>query len=219
MGSKETILKLLKSRVGREVTRAEIIKAARVSEWPRRVRDLRQEGWPIERTPKGYRLLALERRTDLRLDTLAISQKLRYKIIQAANGTCQSCGAKVSEGARLVVDHKTPRAWGGKTEEGNLWAICSVCNQGKRDFFSDQNAHIMREVMAHESGKERILALFRACVGKKIDKAQLMLVARISEWARRVRELRDEGWNIVSFNEDRSLKPGEYVLKSDKKKG
>jgi hypothetical protein len=108
--------------------------------------------------------------------------------------------------------------WGGTTEESNLWAVCEQCNQGKRDFFSDQNAALMRKVMAESSAKGRILALFKSCVGKKIDKSQLMVVSRISEWARRVRELRDEGWDIVSFNEDSSLKPGEYVLRSENKR-
>jgi len=43
----------------------------------------------------------------------------------------------------------------------------------------------------------------------------LIEVAKISDWARRVRELRDEfGWKISSFNDRSDLKPGEYVLES-----
>ena len=32
------------------------------------------------------------------------------------------------------------------------------------------------------------------------------------EWGRRLRELREEGWNIKSHNDRSDLKPGEYVL-------
>ena len=219
MSARDSVLKLLKANVGHEVTREQIIDAAKISEWPRRIRELRQEGWRINATKKGYVLESLTRLSKDRLDTKGISQKLRYKIIQQANGACRSCGAKVSEGAVLVVDHKIPRDWGGTTTDENLWAICTKCNQGKRNFYSDQNAEAMRRVMAEGSAKDRILAFFRAMVGKKVDKDQLMLVARISEWARRVRELRGEGWDIVSNNEDDKLKPGEYVLRSAQKRG
>lgn len=219
MSARSAVLKLLKDNVGREVTRKQIVTAAKISDWARRIRELRQEGWRIRPTKNGYILRSLTRLPKDRLDTTGISQKLRYKIIQEANGACRSCGAKVSEGVVLVVDHKIPRAWGGKTTDDNLWAICTKCNQGKRNFYSDQDAEAMRRVMAEGSAKDRILAFFKAMVGKKVDKDQLMLVARISEWARRVRELRDEGWDIVSNNEDSKLRPGEYVLRSLTQRG
>ena len=38
----------------------------------------------------------------------------------------------------------------------------------------------------------------------------------VTEWARRIRELRnDEGWSIVTHNDDGALKPGEYKLVSE----
>lgn len=37
-----------------------------------------------------------------------------------------------------------------------------------------------------------------------------------SEWARRLRELRDEeGWPILSHHDDAGLRPGEYILESE----
>ena len=52
-------------------------------------------------------------------------------------------------------------------------------------------------------------------VGEVLDSDTLRAVAGISEWARRVRELRDqEGWDIATNNDDSSLKPGQYVLRS-----
>jgi hypothetical protein len=40
----------------------------------------------------------------------------------------------------------------------------------------------------------------------------------VSEWARRLRELRNEdGWQILSHRDRDSLKPGEYLLETDKR--
>lgn len=54
---------------------------------------------------------------------------------------------------------------------------------------------------------------FIANVGKIVNSDTLRDVAGTSEWARRVRELRnEEGMNIVTHNDRSSLKPGEYFL-------
>ncbi len=65
-----------------------------------------------------------------------------------------------------------------------------------------------------ESAKDRLKAFFRANVGQVVTAAQLQDVARpVSEWARRVRELRDvEGWPIITNNDSAVLKPGEYMM-------
>lgn len=40
----------------------------------------------------------------------------------------------------------------------------------------------------------------------------------VSEWARRVRELRDEqGYQILTHNDRATLKPGQYLLETDKR--
>jgi len=54
---------------------------------------------------------------------------------------------------------------------------------------------------------------FVANVGKVLDSKTLREVADASEWARRVRELKDdEGMNIVTHNDRSELKMGEYML-------
>jgi hypothetical protein len=72
-------------------------------------------------------------------------------------------------------------------------------------------------VPSPRSAKDRIKAFFRANVGQVVTAAQLQEAARpVSEWARRVRELRDdEGWPIITNNDSAVLKPGEYLLVSD----
>ena len=40
------------------------------------------------------------------------------------------------------------------------------------------------------------------------------LAQGVSEWARRVRELREkEGWPILTHNDSTDLKPGQYLLR------
>ena len=66
------------------------------------------------------------------------------------------------------------------------------------------------------SAKKRIKAYFRERVGEVVTGQELQEVAQVLEWARRVREIRsEEGWEISSNNDDRSLKPGEYRLERE----
>ena len=68
---------------------------------------------------------------------------------------------------------------------------------------------------AGEGAKARLRDYFRAHVGEVLDSDTLREVAGSSEWARRVRELRQqEGLNIRTHNDDAALKPGEYRLAS-----
>ncbi len=56
-------------------------------------------------------------------------------------------------------------------------------------------------------------------VGEVIHADLLRAVAGSSEWARRVRELRnEEGYAILTHNDRADLKPGEYLLESAKPK-
>jgi HNH endonuclease len=55
-------------------------------------------------------------------------------------------------------------------------------------------------------------------LGKVLNSDELRVVSGdISEWARRIRELRDEeGFQILTHNDRSDLKPGQYLLVSDK---
>lgn len=64
------------------------------------------------------------------------------------------------------------------------------------------------------SGKARLLAYVRAVHPRSADKERLRYVAKINEWPRRMRELAEEGWQIVSVYDDPALAPGEYRLAS-----
>ena len=68
--------------------------------------------------------------------------------------------------------------------------------------------------MARNSARRQLREYFLANVGKVLDWQELRKVAGdITEWARRVRELRDEeGMNIVTDKDRSDLKPGQYLL-------
>src|SRR3990172_13225152 len=66
--------------------------------------------------------------------------------------------------------------------------------------------------------KDKLRAYLEANVGKVLKTATLRKVAGVSEYARRLRELRDqEGMQIRSHIDRHDLKPGEYVLESLKR--
>lgn len=68
--------------------------------------------------------------------------------------------------------------------------------------------------MRKPSSKERIRQFFLENIGKVVTSRQISDVVDASEWARRVRELRDdERWPILTNNDTTELKPGQYLLK------
>ena len=63
------------------------------------------------------------------------------------------------------------------------------------------------------SARDRIRVFFEKKVGKIVTTEQIKRVARISEFARRIRELRgDEGMEIQSLRDGKGLKPNQYKL-------
>lgn len=64
-----------------------------------------------------------------------------------------------------------------------------------------------------KGSRAKLRDYFTANVGKILDSDVLRDVAGTSEWARRVRELRnEEGMNIITHNDRSDLKVGEYLL-------
>lgn len=64
-----------------------------------------------------------------------------------------------------------------------------------------------------KGSRAKLKDFFIENVGKILDSDTLREVAGTSEWARRVRELRnEEGLNIVTHNDRSNLKPGQYLL-------
>lgn len=117
--------------------------AGGISEWARRVRELRTE--------EGYLILTHNDRSALKpgqylLETVrpqpaferAISKETWALVLDRNGFTCQMCGAVAGEAhpdgstrkTRLHIGHILDKSLGGSDEASNLRAICSVCNEG-----------------------------------------------------------------------------------------
>jgi hypothetical protein len=73
--------------------------------------------------------------------------------------------------------------------------------------------------MAIRNGaRDRLREYFLSNVGQIVDAETLRAVSgNISEWARRIRELRnEEGFQILTHNDRSDLKPGQYILTTAK---
>ena len=120
--------------------------AGGISEWARRVRELRTE--------EGYLILTHNDRSDLKpgqylLEVAkpqpaferAISKETRAYVLDRNGFTCQMCGAVAGEPhpydptrkTRLHIGHILDKSKGGTDEPSNLRALCSVCNEGAQN--------------------------------------------------------------------------------------
>jgi hypothetical protein len=70
-----------------------------------------------------------------------------------------------------------------------------------------------------DGSRARILKFLLANIGRVVGKDEIRRASgNASEWARRLRELRDEyGYQILSHKDRRGLKPGQYLLETDKR--
>lgn len=159
----------------------------------RRVRDLRKfYDLPLE---KGGRYVLKGARADQAPDSGVINARLRAAVLNAAHGRCQMCGKTVAEdGVKLQADHKVPLNWGGETTHDNLWALCQLCNGGKRDFFTSFDDNEMQTIVKLESVYERIAEMLRMHEGEPVPSWLLEFVANVNDfqedWQKRLRELR-----------------------------
>lgn len=125
--------------------------AGDISEWARRVRELRTE--------EGYQILTHNDRSDLKpgqyllLDATpepalerAISKETRAFVLDRDGFTCQMCGAVAGEPhpfdptrkTRLHLGHVIDKSMGGTDGPSNLRAVCSVCNEGAANLTLDR---------------------------------------------------------------------------------
>lgn len=206
VGAKEKMLDLLRKRVGQLVDRDELRKAAgNISEWARGIRYLKQEGWDIEtiRGPKGgYRLRSLVKKPGRKRE--AIDLKTRARILHRDRRTCQMCGRKAPE-VKLVVDHKIPVDWEGTNEDSNLWTTCEECNAGKKAYFADFDADIMRQVHSLKTGRERLLEFAKLCKGKEVRPHIFSVVSGVRDWPREIRRLRQDGLIDYTYDKKRDI--------------
>ena len=72
---------------------------------------------------------------NIKRNTRAISDKLRYQVLKRDNFKCCACGASPAKdpSVELHIDHIIPWSKGGESTLENLQTLCSKCNIGKSD--------------------------------------------------------------------------------------
>ena len=153
-GSKERIRQFLLAHVGEVVTSLQLQAAVgpEVTEWARRLRELRSEGWPIRShhddsslRPGEYRMMAPPEEASLYEFDRPISARVRAQALERNGYTCQMCGAGAGDPddrnpgrkIRLHVGHIQDRSHGGSDTLSNLRAMCNICNEGARNLVQE----------------------------------------------------------------------------------
>lgn len=125
--------------------------AGGITEWARRVRELRTE--------EGYRILTHNDLAELKPGQYVlrdpkpqpafergISKETRAYVLDRNGFTCQQCGAVAGEPhpyddtrkTRLQIGHVIDKSQGGEDSPANLRALCSVCNEGAANITLDR---------------------------------------------------------------------------------
>lgn len=143
-GARKLLREHFLANIGRVMNSDELrAVAGNITEWARRVRELRTE--------EGYLILTHNDRSELKpgqylLESAkpvpafarAISKETRAYVLDRNGFTCQMCGAVAGEPhpydpsrkTRLHIGHILDKSLGGSDDPSNLRAICSVCNEG-----------------------------------------------------------------------------------------
>jgi 5-methylcytosine-specific restriction endonuclease McrA len=175
--AKEKIRQFLLANVGKVVTSIQIRDAVGtgVSEWARRVRELReQEGWPILTYHDSAELsqgqYLLREKPPYQSDVVfvrGISTKLRAQVLDRNGFTCQMCGltpGDIDPGSgrkvRLHLGHIMDKSLGGKDELSNLRALCSTCNQGAKNVTGEKPTSIWLLSQIRRAGQDEQRAVF-----------------------------------------------------------
>lgn len=142
-GARAKLRIYFKANVGKILEGKVLQKAAGgISEWARRVRELRnEEGLNIithndrsDLKPGQYMLIDLK---PLPAFERGISKETRAYVLDRNGFTCQMCGIAAGENhpfdgrkTRLHIGHIIDKSMGGTDDYHNLRAVCSVCNEG-----------------------------------------------------------------------------------------
>jgi len=142
-GARDKLRQYFLDHIGQVLDSDTLRDIAGISEWARRVRELRNE--------EGYQILTNNDRSNLKPGqylledpkplpafTREISKEVRAYVLDRNGFTCQMCGAVAGEPhpydpsrkTRLHIGHIIDKSIGGTDDPANLRAICSVCNEG-----------------------------------------------------------------------------------------
>jgi 5-methylcytosine-specific restriction endonuclease McrA len=187
-GSKAKLRDFFTANVGKVLNSDTLREAAGVSEWARRVRELRnEEGLNIvthndrsKLKPGEYQLVDLK---PLPSFERGISKEVRAYVLDRNGFTCQMCGAAAGEThpydkgrkTRLHLGHIIDKSMGGNDEAANLRAICSVCNEGASNLTLNRPEAIKLLTQLRRAPAKDQLDVLKWIVEKFPDKASEFL--------------------------------------------
>ena len=151
-GARERLREHFLLHVGRVMDGDELRPIANgISEWARRIRELRdEEGYQIythhdrsDLKPGQYLLISAKPSPAFERD---ISKETRALVLDRNGFTCQMCGAVAGEPhpanpaqkTRLHIGHIIDKSMGGSDDPSNLRATCSICNEGAKNLTLDR---------------------------------------------------------------------------------
>jgi 5-methylcytosine-specific restriction endonuclease McrA len=165
----------------------------------RRMRELYRVFY-IERTRSGTETfyMLIDKR-EVALNTESFTNADRAWALR--DKRCAQCGRTPEEDeVKLHVDHKIPQSWGGTNDRDNLQALCSECNEGKKNLYAtyDEFADQIKGAANYDEPHKRIGELLKAFNGKPVPAELVDVVAKAKtyqdDWQKRMRELRELGW-------------------------
>ncbi|MCL2494656.1 MAG: HNH endonuclease [Oscillospiraceae bacterium] len=154
MGARDKLRAYFLAHLGEVLETKTLQEVAGISEWARRVRELRNE--------EGYQILTHNDRSDLKPGQYLlvnpkpqpafareISKETRAYVLDRNGYTCQMCGAVAGEPhpydasrmTRLHIGHIVDKSMGGTDDPANLRALCSVCNEGAANLTLDRPSY------------------------------------------------------------------------------
>lgn len=192
MGARDRLRDFFLSNLGRVLDSEELREAAGgISEWARRVRELRNE--------EGYLILTHNDRSDLKPGQYllltakpepaferGISKETRAIVLDRNGFTCQMCGAGAGEPhpfdpsrkTRLHLGHIIDKSMGGTDDPSNLRAVCSVCNEGASNITPDRPTAIKLKAQIRKARGDDQIELLKFLIEKFPGQAFELLQGR-----------------------------------------
>ncbi|MDD4111896.1 MAG: HNH endonuclease signature motif containing protein [Herbinix sp.] len=193
-GARDKLRKFLLDHLGEVLDSDTLREVAGISEWARRIRELRNE--------EGYQILTHHDRSDLKPGQYIlenpkpqpafareISKETRAYVLDRNGFTCQMCGAVAGEPhpydptrkTRLHIGHIIDKSMGGTDDPANLRAICSVCNEGASNLTLDRPSY------------EKLLIQIRRATGADQIRALEWLVKKFPDQTQRLVKNENDG--------------------------
>jgi len=194
LGARDKLRKYFLDHLGEVLDSDTLREIAGISEWARRVRELRNE--------EGYQILTHHDRSDLKPGQYVlenpkpqpafareISKETRAYVLDRNGFTCQMCGAVAGEPhpydpsrkTRLHIGHIIDKSMGGTDDPSNLRAICSVCNEGASNLTLDRPSY------------EKLLIQIRRATGADQLKVLEWLMKKFPEQAQKMLKNETDG--------------------------